>query len=75
MTPDEEMVYNFVGELLANQSVSDPTYAKILARFGDQGVIDITGLCGYYTSLGMLMNVARTPVPSGVTPPLAQFPH
>jgi 4-carboxymuconolactone decarboxylase len=55
--------------------VSDPTYAKILARFGDQGVIDITGLCGYYTSLGMLMNVARTPVPTGVTPPLAQFPH
>jgi 4-carboxymuconolactone decarboxylase len=75
MTPDEEMVYEFVAELLANQSVSDPTYAKVLARFGDQGVIDITGLCGYYTSLGMLMNVARTPVPPGVTPPLAQFPR
>jgi 4-carboxymuconolactone decarboxylase len=75
MTPDEEMVYEFVAELLANQSVSDPSYAKILTRFGDQGVIDITGLCGYYTSLGMLMNVARTPVPPGVTPPLAQYPR
>ena len=75
MTPDEEMVYNYVAELLSNQSVSDPTYAKILNRFGEQGVIDITGLCGYYTTLGMLMNVARTPVPPGVTPPLAQYPR
>ncbi len=75
MTPDEEMVYDYVTELLLNQSVSDPAYAKIVSRFGEQGVIDITGLCGYYTTLGMLMNVTRTPVPPGVTPPLATFPH
>jgi 4-carboxymuconolactone decarboxylase len=75
MTPDEEMVYDYVLELLLHQSVSDAAYAKILGRFGEQGVIDITGLCGYYTTLGMLMNVARTPVPPGVTPPLAMFPR
>ncbi len=75
MTPDEEIVYEYINELLLNQSVSDPAYAKVVTRFGEQGVIDITGLCGYYTSLGMLMNVTRTPVPPGVTPPLATFPH
>jgi 4-carboxymuconolactone decarboxylase len=75
MTPDEEMVFDYVAELLMNQSVSDPAYARILNRFGEQGVIDITGLCGYYTTLGMLMNVTRTPVPPGVTPPLATFPR
>ncbi len=75
MTPDEEMVYEYISELLSNQSVSDSAYGKIVTRFGEQGVIDITGLCGYYTSLGMLMNVTRTPVPPGVTPPLATFPH
>jgi 4-carboxymuconolactone decarboxylase len=75
MTPDEEMVYEYINELLLNQSVSDSAYAKVVTRFGEQGVIDITGLCGYYTSLGMLMNVTRTPVPPGVTPPLATFPH
>lgn len=75
MTPDEEMVYDFVSELRLRQSVSDPVYAKIVARFGEQGVIDITGLCGYYTTLGMLMNTARTPLPPGVAPPLATFPQ
>lgn len=74
LTPDEEMIYDFVAELRLRQSVSDATYAKIVNRFGEEGVIDITGLCGYYTLLGMLMNTARTPLPAGKTPPLASFP-
>jgi 4-carboxymuconolactone decarboxylase len=75
MTPDEEMVYEFCTELRLCQSVSDSAYAQIVNRFGEQGVIDITGLCGYYTLLGMVMNVARTSLPPGKTPPLALFPH
>jgi len=75
MTPDEETIYEYVTELRLHQSVSDPVYAQVVNRFGEQGVIDITGLCGYYTLLGMLMNVARTPLPPGKTPPLATFPH
>jgi 4-carboxymuconolactone decarboxylase len=74
LTPDEEMIYDFVTELRLRQSVSDPVYAKIVGRFGEQGVIDITGLCGYYTLLGMMMNTTRTPLPAGKTPPLATFP-
>jgi 4-carboxymuconolactone decarboxylase len=75
MTPDEEMVYEYVTELRLHQSVSDPVYALVVNRFGEQGVIDISGLCGYYTLLGMVMNVARTPLPPGKTPPLATFPR
>ena len=75
MSPDEQMVYDYCTELRLHQSVSDPVYAQIANRFGEQGVIDITGLCGYYTLLGMIMNVARTPLPPGKTPPLAPFPH
>ncbi len=75
MTPDEEMVYEFCTELRLHQSVCDASYAQIANRFGEQGVIDIVGLCGYYTLLGMVMNVARTPLPPGKTPPLAMFPR
>ena len=75
MTPDEEMIYDYIAELRLHQSVSDPAYARVVNRFGEQGIIDITGLCGYYTLLGMLMNVTRTPLPPGKTPPLATFPH
>jgi 4-carboxymuconolactone decarboxylase len=75
MSPDEQVVYDYVTELRLHQSVSDPVYAQVVNRFGELGVIDITGLCGYYSLLGMIMNVARTPLPPGKTPPLATFPH
>lgn len=74
MTPDEAIIYDFVSELRVRQSVSDPAYEKIVNRFGEQGVVDIAGLCGYYTLLSMLMNTARTPVPPGIKPPLPTFP-
>jgi len=75
MTPDEETAHDFCIELHHNRCVSDAAYARVVGRFGEQGVIDLIGLCGYYTLLGMVMNVARTPLPGGKTPPLASFPH
>jgi len=65
MTAEEEIVYDFCTELHVNHAVSDASYARMLALFGERGVIDATGLCGYYGLLAMVMNVARTPVPEG----------
>lgn len=75
MPEDEEIIYEFCTELHRNQSVSDPTYARALAKFGEQGVIDLVGVNGYYTFLAMVLNTARTPVPKGATPALPGFPH
>lgn len=75
MTAEEEVVYDFCAELGQNQSVTDATYARAVKSFGEQGVIDLTGTVGYYTSLAMIMNVERTPLPAGKTPALAGFPH
>jgi 4-carboxymuconolactone decarboxylase len=74
MAPDEQDAYDFCAELRLNQSVSDATYARAVNRFGERGVIDMTGLVAYYSTLAMIMNVARTPVPDGSTP-LVLFPH
>ena len=75
MTDDEEMVYEFVSELRIHQCASDACYARLVKRFGEQGVIDISTLCGYYTTLGYILNVARTPLPAGRTPGLPLFPR
>ena len=75
MDPDEELAYDFCTELYQDQSVSDATYERAVKRFGEQGVIDMVGLRGYYSMLAMIMNVARTPLPEGKTPKLAFFPH
>src|SRR5260370_3953209 len=75
MSADEEIVYEFSTELHQNQSVSDVTYARASAKFGEQGIIDLIGVNGYYTFLAMLLNATRTALPKGATPPLALFPH
>lgn len=74
MSEDEEVLHDFVSELLATRGVSDATYARARAAFGEAGVIDILGIVGYYTTLAMIMNVARTPLLEGRLPPLAPLP-
>lgn len=75
MSEDEEIIYEFCIELHRNQSVSDATYARALAKFGEQGIIDLVGVNGYYTFLAMVLNTTRTPVPKGPTNALVGFPH
>jgi 4-carboxymuconolactone decarboxylase len=75
MAVDEEAVYALWDEVQRTQSVGDATYARAISAFGEQGVVDVLGITGYYTMLAMVMNTARTPLPQGVTPPLAPFPR
>jgi 4-carboxymuconolactone decarboxylase len=75
MAEDEGAVYALWDEVQRNQSVSDATYARAVGAVGEQGVIDVLGITGYYTMLAMVMNTARTPLPEGVKPPLAPLPR
>ena len=74
MPADEAIVYDYLGELHAKQAVSDATYARAVAAFGEAGVVDLTAVAGYYATLAMILNVARTPVPPGERSPLAELP-
>jgi 4-carboxymuconolactone decarboxylase len=74
MAEGETAAYEFAIELHHRKGVSDATYARALALFGERGIIDLTGLCGYYSLLAMMMNVARTPADAEGTEPLAKFP-
>src|ERR1700719_233539 len=75
MAEDEEAAYNFTTELNQNGTVSAPTYARAVGTFKEQGVIDLIALNGYYSLLGMVMGVARTPLAPGDTPMLKPFPR
>ena len=75
MADDEEILFALCDELRRNQSVSDQTYARAVAKFGEQGVIDTIGLTGYYTMIAMVLNTARTPLPAGAAPGLPAFPR
>lgn len=72
---DEEIALDFTRELLATHGVSDPTYAAALGAFGEQGVVELSSLIGYFAMVSWLMNVARTPAPAGAAAtPLDAYP-
>ena len=74
MAEDEEILYDFLTEVFTNKSVSDPTYEKTVAKFGESGLIDIIGIVGVYMMLGMIMNVTRTALTDGRPLPLVPAP-
>jgi len=67
---DEAVVYDFCVELHRDKRVSDRVYGDALALFGEQGVVDLMGVNGYYTFLAMVMNTAQTAVPPSPAAPL-----
>jgi 4-carboxymuconolactone decarboxylase len=64
MNADEETVFDFAHELLKNKQVSDATFERAKSRFGTKGVVDMTGIVGYYTFLAMQLNAAEYPIPA-----------
>jgi 4-carboxymuconolactone decarboxylase len=70
MQADEAIVYDFSNEMHRNHQVSDATYKAAVEKFGEQGVMDLIAVNGYYVLVSMTLNVDRTPVPDGGKPPL-----
>jgi 4-carboxymuconolactone decarboxylase len=63
--PDEQLVYDFCSSFYRNHGVDDDLFAKAKQRFGERGLIDLTGLIGYYSFVSVTLNVFEVPVPSG----------
>ena len=74
MPADETIVYNFCQELHTLKRVSDATYQAAVQRFGEQGVMDLITVNGYYVLVAMTLNVDRTPIPGDGALPLPKLP-
>jgi 4-carboxymuconolactone decarboxylase len=70
MQKDEEAVYNFASELLTTKQVTDATFEAARNAFGERGVVDLIGVMGWYSTVSMLLNTDRYPVPDGTKPEL-----
>jgi 4-carboxymuconolactone decarboxylase len=70
LSEDEAAVYDFASELLDGGAATDATFDRVLRRFGERGVIDLTGAIGYYTLVSLVLNVDRVPLPDNEVSPL-----
>ena len=75
MANDEEALYDLLIEVLHNHCASDFTYDRAAALFGEQGVIELIAVAGYYAMLAMILNVGRKALPAGQEPMLPWFPY
>jgi 4-carboxymuconolactone decarboxylase len=60
---DEQAVYDLARQTLEQRRVDDASWARAVALLGEPGVVDLTGVVGYYTMLSIVMNSAQTPPP------------
>ncbi len=67
----ERIVHDFVMEYLATNRVSAPNYKRAVDAFGERGVIDLVGVCGYYMLVSMTLNVFEMALPPGEPEPVA----
>jgi 4-carboxymuconolactone decarboxylase len=66
LSEEQEILYEFCTELLQKQTVTDATYGRALARFGETGVVEAASMVGYYAMLAAVLNTARTPAEPGM---------
>jgi len=75
MAKDEEALHDMLTEVLHNHGVCDATFERARGVFGEQGVIELIAVAGYYAMLAMILNVGRKALPPGQEPMLPRFPH
>lgn len=66
----ERAVFDIVTEYFAENRVSDDTYGRAVEALGEQGLVDVVGIVGYYGLVSMTLNIFEISVPDGVDEPL-----
>jgi 4-carboxymuconolactone decarboxylase len=49
--------------------VDDALFKLAVSTLGEQGVVDLIGVSGYYTLVSMVLNVGEIPLPAGAASP------
>lgn len=62
---EEAVVHDVVFALSKERTIPDPLYHEASAILGDDRLVDLVGLCGYYTLISMTLNAFEVPLPDG----------
>lgn len=71
--PRSGCVFALVNELYASRSLSPESYERGIAELGQDGMIDLVAIAGYYSFVAMTLNVFDIGVPDGAARPFAKL--
>ena len=69
-TLEQETVYEFAKVVLEDRRVNDSLFEQAVGALGQDGVVDLVGILGYYSLISMTINVFDVPLPEGAAPEL-----
>ena len=67
--PKQQVVYEISRTLHKERRIDDALYRRGIELLGEQGVVDLIALLGYYTLVSMTLNVFEVPLPAGEPDP------
>ena len=56
-------VYEYARQLQQTGNVDEDTYQRVLAIYGEAGIVELGAILGYYTMVAMTLNVHQIPLP------------
>src|SRR5246127_1625021 len=72
MKDDEAIVWEFTTQLRRDHGIDEAIYASALEKFGENGIIDLIAVNGYYDVVSMTLNVAHVKPPTDAQLPFQQ---
>ena len=61
----EQVIIKFAREVISEERGSSETFARAIGIFGEQGVMDLTGLIGYYSFVAITLKAFDVQRPAG----------
>jgi len=68
----QTLVYRIITELIGSKRLADASFAEAIAAFGEQGVVELGTIIGYYTAIGNALNIFEVALPAGVPQPFPE---
>ena len=69
--PKGQMIYDVAKSLHEGHGLSNTLYAEAVKVLSERGLIEVIGLCGYYTLVSMTLNTFELELPAGEVSELA----
>jgi 4-carboxymuconolactone decarboxylase len=69
--PTGQMIYDASKSLHEGHGVARPLYDEAVKLLTERGLVEIIGLCGYYTMVSMTLNTFEFELPAGEVSELA----
>lgn len=68
LTGEEALIVDYGRQMLRDHRVASATFEAVRARYGNQGVTELTTQLGFYTMVGSILNAFEVPARSDKSP-------